>query len=148
MQGYLAWGSDGDARPAMLKTSRGGHGRARCTNRGWTTARCTMRQSTTRRRICWSMPMWADEHVHCRLRCAGPDCRRTAETERRHGTSRSRHTLRAKLLTMWNDEAGIFLNKDLRTGNGITGFRRLIFIPCLPARLRGTGTHDDCKTSA
>jgi len=57
MQGYLAWGSDGDARPANVEDESRGHGR-RGVRIGLDNSRCTMRQSTTRRRICWSMPMW------------------------------------------------------------------------------------------
>ena len=44
---------------------------------------------------------------------------------------------RAKLATMWDEKAGIFLNKDLHTGQFESrGFRRRIFIPCWRTRLR------------
>jgi putative isomerase len=56
VDGYLAWGSDGENQPGSLDDNSREREWARFSSRASTTARCTTRRHTTRRRTFWSMP--------------------------------------------------------------------------------------------
>lgn len=117
IQGYMAWGSDGDNMPRNLDDNSGGTRAGAILESGLDNS--PMYDTTTYNK---------DSHV---LEFADvglmsmyiADCDALAEIadslEKKSEAAelRSRGArYRAKLATLWNDEAGIFLNKDLHTG--------------------------------
>ena len=74
----------------------------------------------------------ADELVHRRLRRAGGDRRGAGQDGRGEGTARSaRRGIGRSSQTMWDEKAGIFLNKDLHTGKSNTRLSPTNFYPLL-----------------
>ena len=117
MQGYLAWGSDGDARPANVEDESRGTWQGAVYESGldnspmYDAAKYNAQTHLLEYADVGLMSMYiADCDALAQIADALQKPNDAMELRDR-GTR-----YRAKLLTMWNDEAGIFLNKDLRTG--------------------------------
>jgi hypothetical protein len=117
IQGYLAWGSDGDNQPENL-------------NDGWNGTRAgAILESGLDNSPMYDSATYDPESHLLEYADVGlmsmyiADCDALAQiaetlnkpTEAKELKDRSAH-YRARLLTLWDDHAGIFLNKDLHTG--------------------------------
>jgi hypothetical protein len=142
MQSYLVWGSDGDAKPANIGDQSGG-----------------TRQGAIYESGLDNSPMYdgANYNPQTHLLEVGDvglmslyitDCDALAEIadvlnktlEARELRTRTAR-YRAKLATMWDEKAGMFLNKDLHTGQSGTRLSPTNFYPLLA----GAATPDQAK---
>ena len=142
IQGYLAWGSDGDNQPANLDDhSRGTHQGAEYES-GLDNS--PMYDATT-----YSPQSHLLEYADVGLMSMYiADCdalASIAEVLEKPNEAKELHDrgarYRAKLETLWNDQAGIFLNKDLHTGEfnlrlSPTNFYPMLAHAATPAQAR------------
>ncbi|HEX9201196.1 MAG TPA: trehalase family glycosidase, partial [Acidobacteriaceae bacterium] len=143
MQGYLAWGSDGQNRPANLDDNSVGTRAGAILESGLDNS--PMYDATT-----------YDEKTHL-LEYADvglmsmyiADCDALARIAEVLGKTAETKELkergeryRAKLATLWNEKAGIFLNKDLHTGEANMRLSPTNFYPMLAK----AATAEEAKT--
>jgi neutral trehalase len=117
IQGYLAWGSDGDNQPENLNDGWNGTRAGAILESGLDNS--PMYDSTTYDPESHLLA-YADVGLMSMYIADCDALAQIAETlnkpaEAKELKERSAH-YRARLLTLWDDHAGIFLNKDLRTG--------------------------------
>jgi putative isomerase len=117
MQGYLVWGSDGDARPANTDDGSVGTWQGAVYESGldnspmYDAAKYNAQTHLLEYADVGLMSMYiADCDALAQIADALEKPKEAKELRDRGARYRT------KLATMWNEEAGIFLNKDLRTG--------------------------------
>jgi hypothetical protein len=117
MQGYLAWGSDGDARPANVEDESRGTWQGAVYESGldnspmYDAAKYNAQTHLLEYADVGLMSMYIAD-CDALAQIADALQKPTEAKELRERGAR----YRTKLETMWNEEAGMFLNKDLRTG--------------------------------
>ena len=117
MQGYLVWGSDGDAQPANIEDRSVGTWQGAVYESGLDNSPM---YDAAKYNAQTHLLEYADVGL---MSMYVADCDALAQiadalekpNEAKELRDRGKH-YRTKLETMWNEEAGIFLNKDLRTG--------------------------------
>ena len=143
IQGYLAWGSDGDNQPANLDDDSRGTRAGAILESGLDNS--PMYDSTT-----YNSESHLLEYADVGLMGMYiADCDALAEiadalqksADAKELRDRSTH-YRAKLATLWDDKAGIFLNKDLHTGQFNTRLSPTNFYPMLAS----AATPEQAKT--
>jgi hypothetical protein len=132
IQGYLAWGSDGQNQPANLDDDSRGTRQGAILESGLDNS--PMYDSTT-----YNQQSHVLEYADVGLMSMYiADCDALAEIAEQLGKAPEAKELqdraaryRSKLATLWDDQAGIFLNKDLHTGQSSQRLSPTNFYPML-----------------
>ena len=150
IQGYLAWGSNGDNTPADLDDNARGTRAGAILESGLDNSPMyddTTYNATTHTLEFADVGLMSMYIADCdALAAIADDLGETAAaSEIRERAAR----YRTKLATLWDDDAGIFLNKDLHTGQFSSRLSPTNFYPLLAkAATPATGRGDDQETFA
>lgn len=132
MQGYLAWGSDGDAKPANANDHSAGTRQGAIYESGLDNSPMydgAVYDPQTHLLAVGDVGLMSLYIADCDALAEIADVLNKAAESRELRQRAARY--RAKLATMWDEKSGMFLNRDLRTGMSGTRLSPTNFYPLL-----------------
>ena len=143
MQGYLAWGSDGDAKPANIGDRSAGTWQGAVYESGLDNSPMydgAFYNPKTHLLEVGDVGLMSLYIADCDALAEIADVLKETDEAKELRERSARY--RAKLMTMWDEKTGIFLNRDLHTGAAATRLSPTNFYPLLA----GAATAEQAKT--